>query len=88
MCAWLKNVLKLHDMLHKISVEVGMQIDEERAGMIGCAIGAAVVQLIADGKVICRDNLAEELERQRRSTGNVIGKGVNRDAAELVRKGQ
>ncbi|HDY6675890.1 TPA: hypothetical protein RPV38_002228 [Escherichia coli] len=65
-----------------------MQIDEERAGMIGCAIGAAVVQLIADGKVICRDNLVEELERQRRSTGNVIGKGVNRDAAELVRKGQ
>lgn len=88
MCAWLKNVLKLHDMLHKISVGVGMQIDEERAGMIGCAIGAAVVQLIADGKVICRDNLVEELERQRRSTGNVIGKGVNRDAAELVRKGQ
>lgn len=64
-----------------------MEMDEERAGMIGVAIGAAVVQLIADGKVICRDNLVEELERQRRLTGNVIGKGVNRDAAEIVRKG-
>lgn len=65
-----------------------MELNEERAGMIGCAIGAAVVQLITENKVICRDNLVDELERQRRLTGNVIGKGVNRDAAELVRKGQ
>ncbi|MCE6965109.1 hypothetical protein K6W81_14640 [Enterobacter sp. MW07] len=61
---------------------------EERAGMIGCAIGAAIVQLIGDGKVINRDNLVEQLEHNRRDTGNVIGKGVNRDAAEIVRKGQ
>lgn len=65
-----------------------MEVDEDRAGMVGCAIGAAVVQLIADGKVICRDNLVDQLEQHRRETGNVIGKGVNRDAAELVRKGQ
>ena len=65
-----------------------MRIDEERAGMIGCAIGAAIVQLIGDGKVINRDNLVEQLEHNRRDTGNVIGKGVNRDAAEIVRKGQ
>jgi hypothetical protein len=65
-----------------------VELNEERAGMIGCAIGAAVVQLITENKVICRDNLVDELERQRRLTGNVIGKGVNRDAAELVRKGQ
>lgn len=65
-----------------------MKSDEERAGMIGCAIGAAVVQLIADGRVISRDSLVEQLEQNRRETGNVIGKGVNRDAAELVRKGQ
>lgn len=63
-------------------------MDEERAGMIGCAIGAAIVQLIGDRKVINRDNLVEQLEQNRRDTGNVIGKGVNRDAAEIVRKGQ
>ncbi|HGG8806031.1 TPA: hypothetical protein ACJJXH_002283 [Enterobacter hormaechei subsp. hoffmannii] len=63
-------------------------MDEERAGMIGCAIGAAIVQLIGDGKVINRDNLVEQLEQNRRDTCNVIGKGVNRDAAEIVRKGQ
>lgn len=88
MCAWLKNVLKLHDMLHKISVEVGMQIDEERLDMIVRAIGAAVVQIIADGNELSRSALIDQLERNRRETGNVIGKGVNRDAAELVRKGQ
>nr|WP_242637268.1 hypothetical protein [Leclercia pneumoniae] len=63
-------------------------MDEERAGMIGCAIGAAIVQLIGDGKVINRDNLVEQLEQNRRDAGNVIGKGVNRDAAEIVRKGR
>jgi methionine synthase II (cobalamin-independent) len=75
-------------MLHKISVEVGMQIDEERLDMIVRAIGAAVVQIIADGNELSRSALIDQLERNRRETGNVIGKGVNRDAAELVRKGQ
>lgn len=75
-------------MLKKTANRVSVMMDEERAGMIGCAIGAAIVQLIGDGKVINRDNLVEQLEQNRRDTGNVIGKGVNRDAAEIVRKGQ
>lgn len=75
-------------MLKKTANRVSVMMDEERAGMIGCAIGAAIVQLIGDGKVISRDNLVEQLEQNRRDTGNVIGKGVNRDAAEIVRKGQ
>ncbi|EOY8512447.1 hypothetical protein ACJX0I_10745 [Enterobacter hormaechei subsp. xiangfangensis] len=65
-----------------------MNINEENAGLILNAIGLAVVELIASGAQISRDNLVEMLERTRRETGNVIGKGVNRDAAELVRKGQ
>ncbi len=65
-----------------------MEMGEERAGLISAAVGAAVVILIANGIAISRDSLVAELERQRRLTGNVIGKGVNRDAAELVRKGQ
>ncbi|EKP7865821.1 TPA: hypothetical protein R4Y37_004957 [Citrobacter freundii] len=64
-----------------------MDFNEERAGLISGAIGMAVVNLIAFGVPINRDNLVEELERVRRETGNVIGKGVNRDAAEIVRKG-
>lgn len=75
-------------MLKKKADRVSVMMDEERAGMIGCAIGAAIVQLIGDGKVINRDNLVEQLEQNRRDNGNVIGKGVNRDAAEIVRKGQ
>ncbi|HHH3516785.1 hypothetical protein [Enterobacter hormaechei] len=65
-----------------------MNINEENAGLILNAIGLAVVELIASGAQISRDNLVEMLERTRNETGNVIGKGANRDAAELVRKGQ
>ena len=46
-------------MLKKTANRVSVMMDEERAGMIGCAIGAAIVQLIGDGKVINRDNLVE-----------------------------
>ncbi|MDR0806096.1 MAG: hypothetical protein LBN41_05010 [Enterobacteriaceae bacterium] len=74
-------------MMKKTAMEVLMGFNEERAGLISGAIGMAVVNLIAFGVPITRDNLVEELERVRRETGNVIGKGVNRDAAEIVRKG-
>ncbi|WP_227675397.1 hypothetical protein [Klebsiella sp. WP3-S18-ESBL-05] len=74
-------------MMKKTAIEVLMDFNEARAGLISGAIGMAVVNLIAFGVPINRDNLVEELERVRRETGNVIGKGVNRDAAEIVRKG-
>ncbi|CAM7643620.1 hypothetical protein OFN94_24290 [Escherichia coli] len=73
--------------MKKTAMEVLMGFNEERAGLISGAIGMAVVNLIAFGVPITRDNLVEELERVRRETGNVIGKGANRDAAEIVRKG-
>jgi len=65
-----------------------MNINEDNAGLILNALGLAVVDLIISGAPISRDNLVERLERTRQETGNVIGKGANRDAAELVRKGQ
>ncbi len=65
-----------------------MKFNEERAGMIYGAMSLAVVNLVAFGVPINRDNFADELERVRRETGNVIGKGVIRDAAEIVRKGR
>ncbi|ARF51020.1 hypothetical protein [Pantoea stewartii] len=64
-----------------------MEFDEERASLLSGAIGLAVINLIAFGVPINRVNLVEELERVRRETGNVIGKGVYRDAAVIVRKG-
>lgn len=73
--------------MKKTAIEVLMDFNEERVGLISGAIGMAAVNLIAFGVPINRDNLVEELERVRRETGNVIGKGVNRDAAEIVRKG-
>lgn len=62
-------------------------MDDEKAGLILNAIGLAVVELVVGQVPVTRDNLVERLEHNRKHTGNVIGKGANRDAAELVRKG-
>lgn len=64
-----------------------MDMNDDKAGLILNAIGLAVVELIGEQVPITRDNLVDKLEQNRRETGNVIGKGANRDAAELVRKG-
>lgn len=64
-----------------------MEMNDDKAGLILNAIGLAVVELIGERMPITRDNLVDKLEHNRRETGNVIGKGSNRDAAELVRKG-
>ncbi|EBM0614691.1 hypothetical protein DQO83_25170 [Salmonella enterica] len=61
---------------------------EDRAAFIAGEIGGAVVELIIDGVVINRDAIVERLEEKRRRVGNVIQKGVLRDAASMVRKGQ
>ena len=62
-------------------------MNEDKAGLIVNAIGVAVMELIGERVPITRDNLIDKLEHNRCETGNVIGKGANRDAAELVRKG-
>ncbi|MFS6817406.1 hypothetical protein [Citrobacter meridianamericanus] len=61
---------------------------EDRAAFIAGEIGGAVAELINDGVVIDRDAIVDRLEAKRRSVGNVIHKGILRDAAEFVRKGQ
>lgn len=61
---------------------------EDRAAFIAGEIGGAVVELIIDGMVIERDAIVERLEAKRKTVGNMIHKGVLRDAAEFVRKGQ
>lgn len=64
-----------------------MEFNEERAGMISSAIGLAVVNLVAFGVPINRDNLVDELERVRRETGNVIGKGLIEMLLRSLEKG-
>lgn len=61
---------------------------EDRAAFIAGEIGGAVVELIIAGSKIERDAIVEQLEAKRKSVGNMIHKGVLRDAAEFVRKGQ
>lgn len=61
---------------------------EDRAAFIAGEIGGAVVELIIEGVVIDRDSIVDKLEVKRRSVGNVIHKGLLRDAAEFARKGQ
>jgi hypothetical protein len=46
------------------------------------------MELIGERVPITRDNLIDKLEHNRRETGNVIGNGMLRDAAEMVRKGK
>lgn len=64
-----------------------MVLDEERISMKIQAMGRAVMELSLADLPMTQQNIIGKLERYRTETGNVIGKGVNRDAAEIVRKG-
>lgn len=61
---------------------------EDRAAFIAGEIGGAVVELIIGGVVISRDAIVDSQEAKRKAVGNVIHKGLLRDAAEFVRKGR
>ena len=65
-----------------------MVLDEERISMKIQAMGRAVMELSLADLPMTQQNIIDKLERYRHETGNVIGKGANRDAAEFVRKGQ
>ncbi|MEG6062827.1 hypothetical protein UXP18_02550 [Enterobacter asburiae] len=65
-----------------------MVLDEERISMKIQAMGRAVMELSLADLPMTQQNIIGKLERYRKETGNVIEKGANRDAAELVRKGQ
>ena len=77
------------DMLQKTSKRSGeMDLDEERVNMMVHAMGRAVMELSLADLPMTQQNIIDKLMQYRKETGNVIGKGANRDAAELVRKGQ
>lgn len=91
---FLKGVCYAQKNIREI-VAMGLGMDmsrdellEDRAAFIAGEIGGAVVELIIDGVVISRDAIVDSLEAKRKAVGNVIHKGLLRDAAEFVRKGQ
>lgn len=78
----------ISDMLQKTSKrEWVMDLDEEKVNMMAHAAGRAVMELSLADLPVTQEAIIEKLEQYRKETGNVIGKGVNRDAAEIVRKG-
>ncbi|MEM5491303.1 hypothetical protein [Enterobacter cloacae] len=64
------------------------ELEDERAAFMAGEVGGAVFSLISNGIVISRDAIINCLEAKRRAVGNVIHKGILRDAAEYVRRGQ
>lgn len=64
------------------------ELEEDRAVFIAGEVGRTVASLIINGIVISRDAIVDELEAKRRAVGNVIHKGLLRNAAEFVRKWQ
>ncbi|HDL4067274.1 TPA: hypothetical protein PW931_005047, partial [Escherichia coli] len=54
-----------------------MDLDEERVNMMVHAMGRAVMELSLADLPMTQQNIIDKLERYRKETGNVIGKGVN-----------
>ncbi|ABP59692.1 conserved hypothetical protein [Enterobacter sp. 638] len=71
--------------------EVGMERDEladDRIAFMAGEVGCVVFELVYNGIEINKDNIVGMLEGKRKAVGNVIHKGMLRDAAEMVRKGK
>ncbi|MGC8401919.1 hypothetical protein ACP3P6_21930 [Enterobacter mori] len=64
-----------------------MKNKEEQTGLVGLAIGAAVIGLVSAQKPINRESIVDELVRLGRQKGDCVEDEVFVKAAELVRKG-
>ncbi|HBM3285904.1 hypothetical protein WM003_04480 [Klebsiella michiganensis] len=64
-----------------------MKNKEEQTGLIGLAIGAAVIGLVSGQRPINRESIVEELVRLGRQKGDGIEDEIFMQAATLVRKG-
>lgn len=64
-----------------------MNNKDEQTGLVGLAIGAAVIGLVSAQKVINRQSIVDELVRLGRQNGDGVEDEVFVKAAELVRKG-
>jgi len=59
----------------------------EQTGLVGLAVGAAVISLVSAQKPINRDSIVGELVRLGRQKGDGVEDEVFVQAANLVRKG-
>lgn len=75
-------------LIKMIERAVFMELDDERINMMAHAAGRAVMELCLADIPVTQQAIIDKLEQYRKETGNVIGKGINRDAAEIVRKGR
>lgn len=64
-----------------------MKNKEEQTGLIGLAIGAAVIGPVSGQKPINRESIVEELVRLGRQKGDGVEDEIFMQAATLVRKG-
>ena len=64
-----------------------MKNKDEQTGLVGLAIGAAVIGLVSSQKIINRESIVAELVRLGRQNGDGVEDEVFLKAAELVRKG-
>ncbi|ENA0608577.1 hypothetical protein ABFP30_000233 [Enterobacter bugandensis] len=64
-----------------------MKNKDEQTGLVGLAIGAAVIGLVSSQKTISRESIVAELLRLGRQKGDGVEDEVFVKAAELVRKG-
>ena len=64
-----------------------MKNKDEQTGLVGLAIGAAVIGLVSSQKIINRESIVDELVRLGRQEGDGVEDEVFLKAAELVRKG-
>lgn len=77
-------------MFKKTTLEEGVERDEladNRLAFMAGEVGGEVFELIYNGIEINKENIVGFLEGKRKAVGNVIHKGLLRDAAEMVRKG-
>lgn len=64
-----------------------MKNKDEQTGLVGLAIGAAVIGLVSSQKIINRESIVAELVRLGRQKGDGVEDEVFLKAAKLVRKG-
>ncbi|HCT8098969.1 TPA: hypothetical protein OT929_001098 [Enterobacter hormaechei] len=64
-----------------------MKNKDEQTGLVGLAIGAAVIGLVSSQNIINRESIVAELVRLGRQKGDGVEDEVFLKAAELVRKG-
>ncbi|MDW2714922.1 hypothetical protein RYZ49_03660 [Klebsiella pasteurii] len=64
-----------------------MKNKDEQTGLIGLAIGAAVIGLVSGQKPINRESIVVELVRLGRQKGDGVEDEIFKQAATLVRKG-